>query len=74
VPGRDRRAPDRGIELVESARQRLERPVGQLPNRPQRVIRRDPLLGGDVTEDVAELMLLAKASHNRYGGIALVRR
>jgi hypothetical protein len=42
--GRDRLAADRRIQRGKIARQRLQGRVGDLPDQPQRMIRRNPLL------------------------------
>ena len=60
---RDRLAANRRIELLELARQRFERGIGDLPNHPQRMIRPNPLLKIYVAEKPAANLVVAPHRH-----------
>jgi hypothetical protein len=56
---RDRLAAERRVELLELARQRFQRRIGDRTNHPQRVIRPDPLLKVYVAEKAATNRIVA---------------
>jgi hypothetical protein len=60
---RYRLAVDRRIELLELARQRFERGIGDLPNHPQRMIRPSSLLEVSVAEKAAGNLVVSAHRH-----------